>query len=619
MIDRSNEKTLAERATESLVKSIVGVDPNQPAEVEEARKLCRNGNPFPLIGMQWPEFLVTGDDCKHFEGEEGNVWNPCLRFDWWQRLIFTGFFDVTYPELFIKGCTGPGKGACVAVAVNLDFDVFDPCMWYVTADTNTHAVQVMFGEIAKWRNKMRFPSSGRSLTTSITDHERKFISVLNPERSSDGESFSGRHGAKYIFDESSSVPDIFYENACKNATKIVCISNPRTKFGFFRNGFKKLKCENKTGSAIGTLGKRLCVTIGGMDCINVNKKRLKEPRSPIGGIEIDGVSYDQGERIPPEHFAKVRALIPGQMDINQYRSILENANEKWKVQCFAHGWFPDEDPVAQFIMESWLKRHQAFHNEHFLDLEVHAFGLDVARSLDGDETSLACGGRNGLKEFHRFKKDRYPEISREVLRITKEIYGIDLQDGLNPIAIDYGGGYGAGVGDWMIEQGVWVVEHQPGSRARVAPEVCQGQRTEDWYLFSLRLDPKREWGEDPFALPGDPKLTEELLAMTKNWDKTMTKFQALAKEQMKAAFADRRSPDSGDSAMLLWRAVREQDGLDAFLRQCVLGSDVVQYYAGQKSASGEERQGPQNAWKVVEDLADFYGNRSPKRYGDDDD
>jgi hypothetical protein len=98
----------------------------------------------------------------------------------------------------------------------------------------------------------------------------------------------------------------------------------------------------------------------------------------------------------------------------------------------------------------------------------------------------------------------------------------------------------------------------------------------------------------------------------------MTKFKALAKEQMKAAFADRRSPDSGDSAMLLWRAVREQDGLDAFLRQCVLGSDVVQYYAGQKSASGDDSRGAKNAWQVVEDLASYYSQRSPDLYEEDE-
>lgn len=617
-------RSLASIAAETIAKNIAGVDPNSPPELEEARRLCREGNPFPLIGLQWPEFLIREEDneSQFFEGEVGNVWNPCLRFDWWQRLIFRAFFDVTFPEIFIKGCTGPGKGACVAIAVNLDFDVRqDNCMWYITADTNAHATQVMFGEIAKWRNRMQWPSNGRNLATTIADHERRFISVLNPEKSSDGESFSGRHGAKYVFDESSAVPDIFYENACKNASRIVCISNPRTKFGFFRSGFKTLQNENKTGITIGTLGKRLCVTIGGEDCLNVKHKRIKDPKSPIDGIEIDGEFFPEGEAIPESKFEKVRALIPGQMDINQFRSILRNANEKWKLQCFAHGMFPDEDPVAQFIMSSWLERHHRMHEENELDISIDAFGLDVARSLDGDDTTLAVGGRNGCRRIFKFKLPTYPEITERVIKIALD-FGVDLTHGTHPIAIDFGGGYGAGVGDWLDTNGVWVVEHHPGSRAQVIPEVYMNQRTEDWALLAERIDPTKEWKDREWAIPRETKLVEELLAMSKQWDRKMERFSALPKEQMKAAFHDRRSPDSGDSLMLLWRAVRELDGLDEYLRSLVLSRDVVYSYAGQANVAGKAGSSSmRSAKEVVEDLASYYKRRIPKTDvfdGDDD-
>ena len=605
-------ESLASAMASNLVDGIAGVDSNQTeasAEIEEARAMCRAGNPFPLIALQWPEFVVKGPECRFFEGVEGDKVNPCLRFDWWQRLIFTAFFDPIYPEIFVKGCTGPGKGACVAIAVCLDFDVRDVAMWNITADTNKHASEVMFGEIMMWRKKMESPCYARELATAILANERKFITVLNPEKSSNGESFSGRHGSKYIFDESSSVPDVFYENACKNATKIVCISNPRTKVGFFRAGFRGLKSENKTGVTMGILGKRLCVTIGGLDCSNVKHERIKDPKSPVGGITIQGVEYPEGELIEDHHFQQVKALIPGQMDLNQYRSILKNAVEAWKKQCFALGMFPDEDPVLQFIMQSWLTKQFLYHDNNYLDIEVNSFGLDVARSLDGDNTTLSCGSWGGVRDIHKFKLETYPKIADRVIGIVGD-YGLNLLDGTNPICIDYGGGYGSGVGDWIGPLGAWVIPQIPGGRAEVVPELYQNQRTEDYALLALRLDPAREWIDQPFGLPNESNLSEELLAVTKVWDKAMTRFGTLPKDAMKLAFQDGRSPDSGDSVALMFRAVRALEDMDGMLRSSVVSGELIVSHAGQTRSNESAGAVSRKANEVIDDLLGYYKERN---------
>jgi hypothetical protein len=143
------------------------------ADAEAARKLARDGNPFPLVGVQWPELLVTEpEEAVFFEGSIGDWLNPCLRMDPWQRQVLAASFDVTVGEIAMKGCTGAGKGAISAMVANLLFDVYNPCRINVTSETFRHASKNLFGEILKWRDRMECPSSGNALSTEITDTER---------------------------------------------------------------------------------------------------------------------------------------------------------------------------------------------------------------------------------------------------------------------------------------------------------------------------------------------------------------------------------------------------------------------------------------------------------------
>ena len=136
-------------------------------ETESAREACRNGNPFPLVARQWPSLVVPNDDPaigifrrdsspKRFadlpdEMQEAILHpdNPVLRLCYWQKIILAGFFCDLIGEVFIKGCTGAGKGAVVGMAANLWHDVFAESRAICTSESFDHAMKNIFGEISE--------------------------------------------------------------------------------------------------------------------------------------------------------------------------------------------------------------------------------------------------------------------------------------------------------------------------------------------------------------------------------------------------------------------------------------------------------------------------------------
>ncbi len=257
-------------------------------------------------------------------------------------------------------------------------------------------------------------------------------------------------------------------------------------------------------------------------------------------------------------------MIENQIDLNQYQAILHKSDEQWKIDCFAEGRFADENPDTQLIMSDWLPRHYTFFREHSKTIKVTAFGLDTARSLKGDSTVLTAGGSNGVVDQHKFKKDKNTDIAEEVLRIADTLYGVRLVDGQHPICIDYGGGYGAGIGDWLEQAGVWVIPHIPGGRAIVLPEVYQDQRTEGYALLAKRLSDIESWHEHPFALPENAGVERRASDSSEG----MECQQDGVSRDAKRVDTRRAWPvaDLGDSLMLFFAAIRELNQLDAMFR-----------------------------------------------------
>lgn len=549
-------------------------------ECDALRKMCRAGNPFPLIGYQWPALLVTDPAERAFFSEipaggldfvtpgiraaVSRERNPVLRLDWWQKIILAGFFDPTIGEIFIKGCTGAGKGASVGIANCLWYDVYDESRITLTGRDYSHAILNIFGEVKQWFMQMRYPSFANVLGEGIAAGERHYIRVLNPDPSSAtaGEAYSGAHGRNtlYTFDEATSSPDTFFENAEKNARKICALANPRTTSGRFRDAFRPLgQNENKIATCYGILGNRLCVTISGEDCMNVRYKRLKNPVAPAGGITISGKTYNAGDRVSEEHHEVVKPLISNQIDLNQFKAICSKGDQRL-VDVFAFGKFPQEDPELQIILRSWLPFHLEAHK--LAPPKVEAFGLDVARSQDGDQTCLASGGQDGCHSLQFWQYSDLNKLCGSILSHVRETHGIELNQCRNPITVDCDG-LGAGAADILRAAGCWVIEYRGNAGAEIDRGAYGNLRAEGYAVLGRRLNPDDRWRGKPWALPNHENMLQELCAPEKVYSSDGLRFHITpkstppGKENIASIKSKlKRSPDAGDAVVYLFHAVR---------------------------------------------------------------
>jgi hypothetical protein len=400
--------------------------------------------------------------------------------------------------------------------------------------------------------------------------------------------FTRRNG-RCLWSGNSSVPDEFVANAQKNAQKIVATSNPRTLHGWFRDGFRPLADrEDQIGVCPGTLGMRLCVTVGGPDCMNVSGERLRRQVAPKGGLILEGQTFDEGTPIPPLLRHHTNVLISNQIDLAQFRAITAK-NDKREVDVFGYGKFPKEDPSKQVIMGSWLGRHfDAWKAD--APPKVDCFGLDVARSLDGDSTCLAAGGATGLRALHLWQYNDTTYHTDRVIQIAREIYGIDLTAGQTPVCVDMDG-LGAGVGDQLKLKRVWVIEFRGNARAQVDVRKYANLRTEGYALLGRRLDPDDRWASQPWAMPNDSGLAAELCAPEKVYWQDALRFNISPKRKppgvaeggrtISVAEKLGRSPDKADGVVYLFCAVR-------------LLHQMNEYFAAATAplvVSGDENQG----------------------------
>lgn len=554
------------------------------ARLESAREKCRAGNPFPLLAALDRMLLLRSEeeiaffDANQFLPMFGHLpdyllvpvldpSNPPLRLDWWQKIILAAFFAQPIGEIFIKGCTGAGKGAIAGVGVCLWYDAHRESRTHITSRSFEHAHRNMFGEVAKWARRFRFDPQ-TLLGQTIGESQRHYIKILNPSATAAtaGEAFSGAHGPNtlYVFDEASAIPDLFVSNAQKNARIIVALSNPRTLHGWFREAFRPLADrEDAIGVCPGTLGMRLCVTVGGPDCMNVRRERLRRQVAPKGGIVIDGQSFDEGTPIPDIKQWMTKPLISDQIDLAQFRAICSKQDRR-EVDVFAYGKFPKEDPSKQVIMGSWLPRHFAAWRAD-APPKVDCFGLDVARSLDGDCTCFAAGGKDGVRDLHLWQYNDTTYHVNRVIQIARERYSIDLTLGQHPVTVDMDG-LGAGVGDQLRQRHVWVIEFRGNGKADVDPRKHANMRTEGYALLGRRLDPDDRWAATPWAMPEDSGLAAELCAPEKMYGNDFLRFGITPKRKppgvgeggRTVSVAEKlgRSPDKADAVVYLFCAVR---------------------------------------------------------------
>lgn len=402
----------------------------------------------------------------------------------------------------------------------------------------------------------------------------------------------------------SSSEDWMYDNARKQSRMIIALSNPRTLSGWFRRGYGDIDI-NKTQSIKTASGRRRLITVGGEDCRNVREKRLESPFAPTGGIEIKGTRFEHGDFIPPEFYVHVKPVIASQLDYARYLEIMSDP-EEFKRDIFGRGWFPKEDAMLQVVLGSWLKRHIDYWKDLHdgMDIPVTSFGLDVAASEFGDESILISGGPLGVRMIHDRKHADVMQTTGWVLDTATEQYGINLKEGQVPVAIDYGGGYGRGVGDRLKEMGVAVIACHPSKRSSL-PSRYEDLRSELYGEFGERLNPHGPWASHPFALPPDQKLHDDLCAAEKIIASDGVKFRLIPKEKPHKLYTGPtveskigRSPDRGDAICLLYHAVRRQASIPDYSERSL----VIDLSTPEKPPENETPQEKWDRWKR-EDMA----------------
>jgi hypothetical protein len=527
-------------------------------------------------------------------------WRPLLHFQWpsvlldtFQEDILDALFDPALWGIFVKGNTGCGKSAVGGMGIALYFSVWHESKIIITSATNEHAKSVLFGETATWFKRMRLPPDAFVGQEGIADGVRPkehYAVVVNPKND---EAFSGRHGPHtlFAFDEATAIADSRYKMARTQATKFLAFSNPRTMFGFFRRAFPS-DAPNENQTRMTDSGRCRFQTIDGETILNVRSKRLDKPLGPPGGIVIAEQQFAHGQPIPSECYDQVRPIIPGQICYDTFLALKSETDKRW-VNVFCHARFPDEDPEKQIILGTWLMRSHALwtryaaarararRNGCVLALAllrkwfpVEAFGLDVAASEGGDETVLAVGGRRGIHELHACQTADTMSIVGWVIHTVSAGYGIDLTAGQHSVAVDMDG-LGKGVGDRLAEQNVRVIEIHGNDPARDS-KLYVNRRAERYAVLGQRLDPRGQFPDDPFMLPVDEFLAQELCAHEKVFAGSEgLRFAVTPKRKPPGAHYDGptihgkigRSPDRSDAISYCYEGIQSAAGsnLEAWL------------------------------------------------------
>lgn len=574
----------------------------------EAKKLYRNGNPWPYTELQWGVCL-TGEEYAE-DDRERDEWDSGRRgrffvLESYQRDLHENVCNPLVRQVIVKGASGVGKGASAGMTIVAYFDCWDDAKVAVTRDTYETAVNLFLPEITKWWMAARVPPRYKWSTTEVGT-KAHFIRAANPRTN---EGFSGMHGMHvlFVFDEATAVPQARWNMADTQAKKFLALGNPRFSYGPFRDMFPRHVDPDVCQTIAGPSGLRRLITCRGMDASNVRMRRLDAPVAPPRGITIGGREYKPGEPIAPEHQRRVQIVVPGQIDLAKYHAITGNDDPAF-VAYMGFGQFPGEDrefslyPRAGLDMSvAWWQRWQALKSRSWWRtsklamrqlekiLPVTAFGLDVARSNEGqgDESFLAAGGRRGIRALHGVELRDVVKVARWAMDTAQDAYGIDLRRGVVPVAVD-GVGVGGGVVDVLKGKGVRVIEVMGGSTANDSAKYFDrrselfGEGAErvsatggyfgwQWLPKELR-DPGILDRGIPFALPNDPKLLEELGAIERLWEgRNKEKMRVTPKDaedkvekhgdttrvirSLKKRLG--RSPDRADAFSLLMAALEE--------------------------------------------------------------
>lgn len=506
-------------------------------------ELAKQGHCKPIVDLLWGPVLTEEQILDRDEDGKCNHDGIFLEPKQWD--LINSVMSPGISRVWCKGNTGCGKNTASAFAILIYYICYPDAKVIITRDTFDQAKIKAYGEVVKWWERARWFPPGRKSGDQFFSHSQHWIKVANPKTD---EGFRGGHSEfghlLFWFDEASSIPQSRYDMADTQADVILSTFNPSAGAGPSRKAFPRGDAADITQTIKGHFGGVRLITVSGMDCVNIRKKRLKRPISPPGGIVIGDRRIEAGEPLTRDEHMQVCPAVPGQSCFDDYAGILSNSDSNY-VRVFAFGKFPKESSETQVVSEDWLIEPVSRHNRwlrawrwaHGDSLpgdrkygaiqRVHprairmiqaicpikAVGIDVAGSVSGDESVLTFGSRKFGVRLQLAKRVAsipgmcrwFEEEARKLgLERSKVVLGVDA-DGL-----------GLGAANILQESGWNVVYCHGATTEDVKTEKYQNARVQRICHLGDRLNPLGEFHQLPaFMLPDDSLLHQELLVYEK--------------------------------------------------------------------------------------------------------
>jgi hypothetical protein len=423
--------------------------------------------------------------------------------DAWQEEILCnirdGLMDIaTAIMVAVASGHGIGKSALVAWIILWAVVTMEDARGVVTANTEVQLRTKTWAELAKWRSLMRGADDFPITATAIASRSRPLTWRIDAIAWSEEkpESFAGLHNAGkrvvLIFDEASTIADIIWQTAqgalTDVATELIWLvfGNPTRNTGRFRECFGRFRHRWITRQ--------------------IDSRTAKKTNK----AEIAKLVEDYGE----DH------------DI---------------VRVRVRGIFPRSGSM-QFIGSDLVEGCMARLDPQVTIYDPCVMGVDVARSLDGDETVLFIRRGRDARSIPRVRM-RTNDTMLIAARIVEEVqlHAVDA------VFVD-GGGVGGGVIDRLRQLRQPVIEIAFGSQP--TGSVSAGDDG-TWY-FNRRAEmwgAMREWLKGGY-LPKDAELEAELTGLMYGHRLRDARDAILLESKKDMKKRGLSSPDSADALCL---------------------------------------------------------------------
>jgi hypothetical protein len=420
-----------------------------------------------------------------------------------QRTIVRSVRD--HRKTAVRSCHGPGKTLTAAATVLWFLSVFPDSRVVTTATKWSQVKNLLWHEVNRLYRGCRVEGGlgGTCLQTQLYLPDGRYALGLST-RPGQEESFQGHHAPHILllYDEASGIPEPVYEAGegymTTEGARMLMIGNPTRAEGQFYRAFHAERAD--------------------FACHH---------------ISVFDTPAFTGEAISPE----VLARLVSQQWVEERRKWEGTA--LWDVKVLGNFSKRSDDTVMSLgLIEDAQGREvppAPIDREAVVACDVARFGSDetVISILDGATVTIPedgiYQGRDTMETAGRVK------AHYDRLRQGKGSARVVVDDS----------GVGGGVTDRLREQGVQVTPFN-GAESPIDPELYPNARSEAWFRGAEVLE--------RVSIPEDEQLAADLLAPTYKLD-SQGRRVVEPKDQTKKRLG--RSPDRGDSVLLLFTPARE--------------------------------------------------------------